>query len=188
MLQLLRRAFGGRVKAPTPQEKVEEETYITPELDQEMLAKKAQVSARRAAFWKTLSGEQQRQRRFELKTRIKNNVPMRFRWVDENQGTPVDFPLFIFHLTFHDMLENACDQLFTEEFLLAGLKCNAVSRIRFQRLDKYNAFMEVQPRWVEGSVNLNSNHRRSVLGPPNKRLFFDPTAQVRISSRLVIDL
>lgn len=148
MLQPLKRIFGGKV-SPSPQVK-EKKVYITPELRNEMLTKKAAVAARRDAFWKMLSREEQRKRELELATRIKTNTPMRFRGVEDTEGTPVGFPLFIFHITTHDMFQLACLQLLTEEVLLAGLKCNAVSvNNRFERLSELEGFKEVQPRWVE---------------------------------------
>ena len=146
MLQLFKKVFGGRSGTERPEEKTD---FITPELHNEMLAKKAAVAARRKAFGETLSGEERRKRNFELKTRIKTNMPMHFKWVSATEGTPISFPVFIFHITLHDMLENECDQFMTEEVLLAGLTCNAVSRIRFVRIGELDAFMEVQPRWVE---------------------------------------
>ena len=128
----------------------EKKVYIAPELHKEMLAKGAAVAARREAFWKTLSREEQRKRKFELKTRIKTDIVMRFRWVKDTEGTSVGFPLFIFHITLHDMFPHACQQFLTEEVLLAGLKCNAVSITnRFERIGELEGFHEVQPRWVD---------------------------------------
>lgn len=147
MLQLLKRVFGGNERTTTCTE--ERKTYITPELHHEMLAKKSDVAARRRVFWKTLSHEERQRRQFELDTRVKTNMPMRFKWVDATEGTPVGFPLFIFHITLHDMFPLACDQFLTEEVQLAGLKCNAVSRGRFVRIGELEGFIEVQPRWVE---------------------------------------
>ena len=144
MLQLLNRVFRS-----TLQPMAETKVYITPELHLEMLAKRAEVSERRAAFWKTLPRQEQKQRTFELNTRIKTDNPMRFTWVKPTEGIPIGFPLFIYHITLHDMLWHSCNQFLTEEVLLAGLKCNAVSRIRFVWIAEREAFMEVQPRWVE---------------------------------------
>ncbi len=108
------------------------------------------MDARRKAYQATLTPEKRKQCALELNLRIKNNMPMRFRWVDEKQSTPVGFELYVFHLTLHDMMPHACVQLLTEEVLLAGLRINAVQQVRFQRLDDWNAFTVVQPRWVEG--------------------------------------
>lgn len=146
MLQLLRRVLVGGTQSPAREQKV----YISPELHEEMLAKKAAVAERRDAFWKTLSREEQRKRKFELNTRIKTDMPMHFKWVEETEGTAVGFPLFVFHITLHDMFPHACQHFLTEEVLLAGLKCNAVSITnRFERIGELEGFHEVQPRWVE---------------------------------------
>ena len=143
MLKFLRRVFFGGTQTTT-------KSYVTPELHDEMLAKKTAVAARRDAFWKTLSREEQKKRKFELNTRIKTDMPMHFRWVDNNEGESVGFPLFIFHITLHDMFQHACQQFLTEEVLLADLKCNAVSvSDRFERIGELEGFKEVQPRWIE---------------------------------------
>ena len=147
MFTFLRKLLGEEDPATKKEEK---KIYITPALHEEMLAKKAAVAARRDAFWQTLSREEQRKRKSELKSRIKTDMPMRFKWVKDGEGTAVGFPLFIFHITLHDMFQHACRQFLTEEVLLAGLKCNAVSTTgRFERIGELKGFYEVQPRWVE---------------------------------------
>lgn len=149
MLQSLAKLFRSTPATLPPKQKAK--VYITPELHNEMLTKKAAVALRRDEFWKTLSREEQRRRKFELAMRIKTDSPMRFKWVKDAEGAPVGFPLFIFHITLHDMFEHTCRQFLTEEVLLAGIKCNAVSITgRFERIDEMNGFHEVQPRWVEG--------------------------------------
>ena len=140
------RFWSGNGKAKTDKPK----SLITPELHEDMLAKKAAVDARRKAHQATLTPEERKQRALELNLRIKNDMPMRFRWVDAIQGVPVGFELYVFHLTLHDMMPHACVQLLTEEVLLAGLRINAVQHVRFHRLDDWNAFTVVQPRWVVG--------------------------------------
>lgn len=147
MLQLLKRALVRRTNTADAEEKKD---YITPALHEEMLAKKTAVAERRAAFWKALSREEQRGRRRELKRRARTNNPMYFKWVKDTEGTAVGFPLFIFHITLHDMFPLACQQFLTDEVLLAGLKCNAVSvGDRFERIGELYGFIEVQPRWVD---------------------------------------
>lgn len=143
MLQYLKRLI--RSEARTHEKK----SYITPELHDEMLAKKEAVAERRRAFWQTLPLAEQRRRKFELGKRIRTNEAMSFLVVEDSTGTHAGFPLFVFFITLHDMLSPACDQLLTEEVLLAGLKCNAYSRGRFQRIGELEGFVEIQPRWVE---------------------------------------
>lgn len=150
MLKLLKRVFGRKANSPSPKKEDEKKLFITPELHNEMLAKKAAVALRRDEFWETLTRKEQRKRKFELNTRIKTNMPMSFRYVKNSEGVPVGFPVFIFHLTLHDMFPLACQQFLTEEVLLAGLKCNALSLTnRFERTGEHHGFHEIQPRWVE---------------------------------------
>lgn len=127
---------------------VEGHPYITRELHEEMLAKKKRVDERRREFQATLSQRELRRRGRELEDRVKHNRPLQFKWVRPDEGEPVGFPLFIFHITLHDMFPLACRQFLTEEVLLAGLNCNAVSRGRFVRINELEAFIEVQPRRI----------------------------------------
>ncbi len=152
MFQLLMKKFFGdkdRVSTTAHLEEKSGNAYITPELHREMLAKKAAVAERRGVFKRTCSFEDWQRREFELQTRIRTNNPMSFKWVEDTEGTPVGFPLFVFHITMHDMFPSACNQFLTEETLIAGLRCNAVSCGRFVQIDKHEGFIEVQPRWVE---------------------------------------
>src|SRR3989344_2504704 len=76
------------------------------------------------------------------------NRPYPFRLAGVGQGQAVGEPIDIFHLRLYDMMEHeACGQL-TGKVVLEGMRINAFSVIRFDKLDEMHARTIIQPRWV----------------------------------------
>ena len=86
--------------------------------------------------------------RFEYwRRRYWSNETFHFKWVAD-EGTPIGEPIEVIHMTLHDMMEHQAQGILTSRILLEGLRVNAIQRLGFVRLDKWNGKTTIQPRWV----------------------------------------